>query len=685
MSSYTELLGYSKQLERRLAALERQEAGGAFYTRSEADAKFLTIADAADNYIDISAYGDFLLATGQATGALIFPQIFSRGIYSYDGIWGSGDPNGDLILEGTSDATKTSSYVILQPTGGKVGIGTSTPGDKLHVSGGGVAVSGGGILLDNNNWFKVKNTGGTAIEIAGIDASNDVYLGAVSNAGGKVVLREDGADVVTISGANVGVGTPTPSEKLSIAGQLAVGGALANVYTKYSTDSRSWWTGIGYISGDDRFIVYDATAAQPRLLIDTSGNVGIGMVPSATEALTANGAISSSGAAATLVAYDRSNGVSKAFGLYTQSNIGRIYSWGGTKDVMAFTETGKVGIGTTGPGAQVELNIPDDLRAGLVAQRSSLLRFQGGQGGAIWGQRWNFDVMGYADVTASRLVIGAGNNSSGSYVASDLVTIVSDGKVGIGTTTPLHRLSLYSATDNIIHMSHGNNANWNALDFLPAGTLSTTNVEWAAGIYPGTSNYVLHSWDGTNALVRFVATYDGKVGIGTAAPGEKLHVAGTGKFGDYCLIGTSVSAGYYQDVANGAYRAITSAGTNGYYFQTNGGGSTTMYVGLHGTYAGNVGIGTQTPQNFKLQVEGRVGVKTGVNAASAMMWVYQDDNGATIPVLRLTQSDLSEEFIYFNATVGTNYPIDTAALGTYYGKVRVSVNGTFKYMPLYNS
>lgn len=706
MSSYTELLGYSKQLERRLAALERQEAGGAFYSRSEADAKFLTILDAAVTYIDNSAYGDFLLATGQATGALIFPQWFSRGVIAGDGIWGSGDPNGDLILEGTSDATKTSSYVLVQPNGGNVGIGRTPLSNRLEVAGviyntdaainahtteatawaastnaaakvdlatdatnvgmslrvakgtqryttnattvgflqygssvdqfelvhgtntritvasnGNVGIGAapgeklevnGNALIPNNSWYKAKTTGGTAIQLLGIDGNNDVFMGAVGNAGGAVYIREDGSNVITITGGTVGIGTAVPGEKLSVAGQLAVGGALQDVYTKYSTDSRSWWTGVGAVGGDDKFVVYDATAPAIRMTIDT------------------------------------------------------------------------------------------------------------------------------------------------------------DGKVGIGTTSPLHRLSVYSATDNIIHMSRGNNANWNALDFLPAGALSTTNVEWAAGIYPGTSNFVLHSWDGSAANVRLaiaaggtvgvgtmspgrgiittsldiqipyaktdttaryglhiggndtnplgLAIYNigsatagdrvvgiqaselgsigrnmalnaggGNVGIGTHAPAYTLDVNGTGRFGAYAIIGTSVSGGYYQDSSNGAYRAITSSGNNGYYFQTNGGGSTTMYVGLHGVGAGNVGIGTTNPQNFKLQVEGRVGIKTGVNAASAMLWVNQDDNGATIPVLRLSQSDLSEEFIYFNATVGAGNPIDTAALGTYYGKVRVSVNGTFKYMPLYNS
>jgi hypothetical protein len=69
----------------------------------------------------------------------------------------------------------------------------------------------------------------------------------------------------------------------------------------------------------------------------------------------------------------------------------------------------------------------------------------------------------------------------------------------------------------------------------------------------------------------------------------------------------------------------------------------------------------------------------------AKVYIVQPSTTDAIPVLLLEQSDLSEEFIEFAGTVGAGNAIDTAALGTYYGKVRVSVNGTYKYIALYNS
>lgn len=51
--------------------------------------------------------------------------------------WNGGTAaNEDVTINGTTHATKASSYVILQPTGGLVGIGTTTPIDKLEIQDG---------------------------------------------------------------------------------------------------------------------------------------------------------------------------------------------------------------------------------------------------------------------------------------------------------------------------------------------------------------------------------------------------------------------------------------------------------------------------------------------------------------------------------------------------------------------
>ena len=65
-------------------------------------------------------------------------------------IYGSAAADGDITIEGTSHATKTTSYVILQPTGGYVGIGTTVPDDLLQV---------GSLTSAQSNYVSVKAEG----------------------------------------------------------------------------------------------------------------------------------------------------------------------------------------------------------------------------------------------------------------------------------------------------------------------------------------------------------------------------------------------------------------------------------------------------------------------------------------------------------------------------------------------
>jgi len=140
-------------------------------------------------------------------------------------VYGGAAANGDITIEGTSHATKTTSYVILQPTSGNVGIGTTGPGAKLDVNGdirsntalsvvkaGSDTVAGGGPYLqltDNSNW-----------QIMQLGASGNLDFWTFDSSWGrKMSLTKTG---------NVGIGTTTPNYKLEIgtdsAGKPGVGG-----------------------------------------------------------------------------------------------------------------------------------------------------------------------------------------------------------------------------------------------------------------------------------------------------------------------------------------------------------------------------------------------------------------------------------------------------------------------------
>lgn len=62
----------------------------------------------------------------------------------------------------------------------------------------------------------------------------------------------------------------------------------------------------------------------------------------------------------------------------------------------------------------------------------------------------------------------------------------------------------------------------------------------------------------------------------------------------------------------------------------------------------------------------------------------QDDASGGLAPLALRQADLSNALIAFQSSFGTTNPLSTAALGTYYAKARVAVNGVLKWIAIYN-
>ncbi len=149
--------------------------------------------------------------------------------------------NEDLTLEGTAHATKTTSYVLLQPTSGHVGIGTTTPGVDIV----------GTLDLDSPTYTLLQIDGAAARLIvrgstnagfALIDttaAANAKWMQFSSNAGAGTLdsIKDDGtAQVANIIAmdlltGNVGIGVAAPAGKLGVqagtsSNDAAVGGVL---------------------------------------------------------------------------------------------------------------------------------------------------------------------------------------------------------------------------------------------------------------------------------------------------------------------------------------------------------------------------------------------------------------------------------------------------------------------------
>ena len=171
------------------------------------------------------------------SGSLVFATSPTLTTPTIAQINGGTAANDDLILQGTTNATRTTSYINLQPNGGFVGVNTSTPSHALQVFGtanrvavfGDVGASTSTATPVNVSFGSTfgSNTPGTVGNLKwdlftssssgsryGIGMSAGLMEFQAGPSGGHAFYVNQGTEAVRIdSTGGVGLGTTTPSAK----------------------------------------------------------------------------------------------------------------------------------------------------------------------------------------------------------------------------------------------------------------------------------------------------------------------------------------------------------------------------------------------------------------------------------------------------------------------------------------
>lgn len=181
--------------------------------------------------------------------------------------------------------TRVGIGMVMLGNNGNVGIGTSSPGFKLHIN------------SSDNQLMRFTSTNGTWLDFESTNASTGSRIWSIGHAGPSgnfgIALR-DGVDdyrLIVDSNGNVGMGTTSPSGSIS-SNQKGLHILDDNVsYLSLESTAGSGKKYTMYSSTSGSLVFWDASSSKARGIIDINGNWGIGSTSPEEKLHVENGAL----------------------------------------------------------------------------------------------------------------------------------------------------------------------------------------------------------------------------------------------------------------------------------------------------------------------------------------------------------------------------------------------------------
>ncbi|MCM2352919.1 MAG: tail fiber domain-containing protein [Pseudobdellovibrio sp.] len=569
---------------------------------------------------------------------------------------------------------------------GKVGIGTTSPSEPLHVKGSGVYAkvetdSATGYAFDqfSNETGKFLDFGIYGGSRAGttFGLSNNNLMAMYGSGAGLVmgtstaaplVLGTNAAARMTIlAGGNVGIGTSAPATTLHIAGSNGIVTVERNSSDSFGAHqifqkSRGSTAAPTLVSSNDEITTlwargYDGsayqTAARIKMVVD--GATGVSDIPGRIE--------------------------------FTTSPDGSSTE----QTRMVIKNDGNVGIGLTTPSAVLHLKSGTSATASFKLTSGTLLTAP--QTGAL---EYDGNNLYFTDGTSTRRTItstaGAGTYDNASLISnsSENITMYPNGGAGSVVVSATTASTNSSTGALVVKGGLGVAGSINSGGTIQGVSVTATSgiiSPYIAGSVSASGNLTLDSTTHATKGNIFLAPNGGNVGIGTATPGGPLEVVGGNT-------GTAYSSGEQTLVLRNNSSVIGARGAgirfdNGSY---TGGGAQIDFINsgtaneghlsfgtrYSGTMSekvriqdnGNVGIGTTAP-GYKLQVVGPAATTTSIFLAG----ITGVTNGFTI------NADASNNITYSMLTgTGTQGFYQSGSgnigIGTTTPAAKLDVNGS---------
>ncbi len=421
----------------------------------------------------------------------------------------------------SASGATTANYGLIVENG-DVGIGTATPLGKLDIVNGAARTGTPPTTpsLYITGAFSDGTTGSAANNIEfrhnnqtqGIGFGYQTIYATGSNAFQVLNLLSHGSAPITLnaygySTGNVGIGTTGPDRKLDILDasnpQLRLTQTDGITYADMQVDS----------NGD---LLMNVDGRTNQLVLDDGGNVGIGTAtPSSalhvlsTATITSATQIIANSVTTGKALYIQANSLAGGYGLYIDSSsavggdlaaIAASGAFGG--DLLILQGGSMTGRGlyiNGGTGSNPAVRIEGGTRTGAIFDIPATRGFTVYSGGNVGlGDGTPDAALEIVDASADLLMLSSSVSADG-----DRLIVKGSGLVGIGTTGPDRKLDILDASN-------------------PQLRLTQTDGITYADMQVDSNGDLLMNVDGrTNQLV---LDDGGNVGIGTAAPGDNLHI-----------------------------------------------------------------------------------------------------------------------------------------------------------------